>query len=108
MKPEEITAAFAAAQEEFIPVKGKLADDDLVRLTDTLGKVLLDIPWDRIAGKHSLYGCALSPDRYLARYGAKFARPVARPVYYDPNLDPAATPVKRSRAETAWTAQIQD
>jgi hypothetical protein len=108
MTPTTLALALATATLAFLPIAGQPTDDDLVRINDALTPILLKVTYDRANGVQNLWGLIADADRYLHHYGLAFAHPATRPAVYDPAIAEGASRVKRTRAEVAWAARIQD
>ena len=108
MTPTSLALALATATSAFLPIAGQPNDDDLVRINDALAPILQMVTYDRAHGAQNLWGLIADADRYLHHYGLAFVRPAARPAVYDPAIQEGASRVKRTRAEAAWAALIQD
>jgi hypothetical protein len=69
MTPKVITLLFREVREAFPPPKGKLSDDDLTTIWETLLPILMEIPYDQLGGVHSLTAILTEPGRYAADHG---------------------------------------
>ena len=69
MMPEAITLLFREARGAFPPLKGKLSDNDLTTIRETLLPILIEIPYDQLGGFHSLTAILTEPGRYAANHG---------------------------------------
>jgi hypothetical protein len=77
MTPNAITLLFKEAQDSFPPIKGKPTDDDLLSIWETLLPILMDIPYDKLGGIHSLTAILCDTVTYAANHGGNaFKRPV--------------------------------
>jgi hypothetical protein len=108
MTPTALALALPTATSAFLPIAGQPTDDNLVRINDALAPILLKVTYDRANGVQNLWGLIADADRYLHHYGLAFARPATRPAVYDPAIAEGTSCVKRTRAEAAWAARIQD
>jgi hypothetical protein len=108
MTPTTLALALATATLAFLPIARQPTDDNLVRINDALAPVLLKVTYDRANGIQNLWGLIADADRYLHHNGLAFVGPATRPAVYDPAIAEGASRVKRTRAEAAWAAHIQD
>jgi hypothetical protein len=108
MTPKAITSALTAAQALFLPINGQPSKDDLIRLSDAILPILLQVTYNRVNGIHNLWSLVASADCYLHHYGAPFVRPAIRPACYDLAITAEAFCVDRVCSKTAWAALLQD
>jgi hypothetical protein len=81
MKPSAITRLFKESHDAFPPLKGKLSDDDLLAIWNTLLPLLMVIPYDQLNRVHSLTAILTKAVKYEADHGAKFVCPACLPLY---------------------------
>ena len=81
MTPKAITLLFWEAREAFPLLKGKSSDNDLTTIWETLLPILMEIPYDRLGGVHSLTAILTDPGRYATNHGGStFVRPSRLPL----------------------------
>ena len=110
MSPDDIVTLFAELSEGFSPILDQPSDDDIFELLQALYPILIEIPYDRLEGKHSLTGILDSTAEYVAEYGEAFPEP-DRVGVYDGSLteltgEKAAG--ERAKGEARHTAKIDD
>ena len=81
MSPDDIVTLFAELSEGFSPILDQPSDDDIFELLQALYPILIEIPYDRLEGKHSLTGILDSVSEYAAEYGEAFPEPYRVGVY---------------------------
>ncbi len=69
MTPEAIMLLLREACEAFPPLKGKLLDNDLTTIRETLLPILMEIPYNQLRGVHSLTAILTEPVRYATDHG---------------------------------------
>ena len=89
--PDEITAIFALATENFTRIAGQPLDDAINNILLIVKPPLHDIDYD-VAGTSNLVGLVKDPASYLAPWGSAWINPT-RPPAYDPNINEDATRV---------------
>ena len=107
MTPDEIVAKFATAINHFEPITEQPSDTDLTRLRKDVALLLLQIPYDKMGGKHNLIGIIWSKSAYVKHYVEAFPEP-KRVRAYDLEIDNDATAVVRARKEAAHKARRAD
>jgi hypothetical protein len=70
--------------------------------------LLLDIPFDKENGIHSLVGLITDEAVYTNDYGAAFVRPPVKIAIYDTAISDNATNVVRAKAKAIWRAKLSD
>ena len=92
MTPDDIVAKLAAAINHFEPSTDQPSDTNLTRLWEAVAVILLEIPYDKMVGKHNLIGIIRSKTACVKRYGEAFPEP-KRVGAYDLKIDDVATAV---------------
>ena len=69
MTPEAIMLLLREARKAFPPLKGKLSDNDLTTIRETLLPMLMEIPYNQLGGVHSLTAILTEPVRYATNHG---------------------------------------
>ena len=106
MTPDEITAIFALATDNFAHISGQPSDDDLTAILLATKPLLHELDYDDY-GTHNLVGLIEPSNTYTATWGDAFPIP-ARPDAYDTNIQDDATPVVRNRMEAAHKLLLHD
>ena len=106
MTPDEISAIFAAATNDFAAIVGQPTDDDINALERALLPLLHDVDYD-MYGTQNLVGIIEPTITYTLTWGQQFVRP-PRPTPYDLTIANDATPVVRNRSEAAHTLLLND
>jgi hypothetical protein len=65
----------------FPPLEGKLSNNDLLAIRETLLPLLMVIPYNQLSGVHSLMAILTKAVKYAADHGANFIRPACLPLY---------------------------
>jgi hypothetical protein len=108
MTPDAITLLFKEAHDSFPPIEGKLTDDNLLLIWETLLPILMEILYNQLGGIHSLTAILMDTVMYAADHGGNaFKRPVRLPLY-DGSIANDATTVIRVQAEVAHKACLDD
>ena len=107
MKPNAITRLFKETHDAYPPLKGKLSNDDLLAIQETLLPLLMVIPYDQLNGVHFLTAILTKAVKYEADHGAKFVRPAHLPLYNKAIADNATT-VVCVRAKAAHKSCLDD
>jgi hypothetical protein len=108
MTPNVITLLFKEARDAFPPLDGKPTEEDLLSIRETLLPILMEVPYDRLGGVHSLTSLITEDVRYTAEHGGNsFKRPVWLPLS-DTSITDDATTVIRVRTEAAHKAHLDD
>ena len=107
MSPEEISALFTEAIEQFEPISGQPLGADLTQLQEVLAKILLGIPYDEENGTHNLVGLIMPTAKNTTKYGSAFVRPT-KPAIYDKMIAEDAIANARIKAEAKHKAKISD
>jgi hypothetical protein len=81
MMPNAITRLFKEAHDSFPPLKGKLSDNDLLAIQETLLPLLMVIPYNQLNGVHSLSAILTEAVKYKTYYGAAFVCLACLPLY---------------------------
>ncbi len=106
MMPDAITLLFKEARNSFPPIKGKLTDDNLLLIWETLLPILMEIPYNQLRGIHSLMAILTDTVTYPANHGSNaFKCPIRLPLY-DGSIADDATMVVRVQAEAAHKARL--
>ena len=106
MTPDEITAIFALATDNFIRISGQPSDDDITAILLATKPLLHELDYDNY-GTHNLVGLVEPDNTYTATWGSAFPIP-ARPDAYDTNIQDDATPVVQNRMEAAHKLILHD
>ena len=61
MKPEDVTARFVTAIQDFPPITGCPSDENLKKIKDIITPILITLPYDSINGVHNLWGIIATP-----------------------------------------------
>jgi hypothetical protein len=93
MMPNAITCLFKEAHDAFPPLEGKLSNDDLLAIWETLLPLLMVISYDQLNGVHSPTAILTKAVKDKAGHGAKFVRPACLPLYDKTIADNAMTVV---------------
>ena len=104
--PDEITAIFALASENFSRISGQPSDDDINDILLVVKPLLHDIDYD-VAGTQNLVGLVDNVTTYTATWGQAWTNP-ARPPAYDPNIAEDVSRVVQNRMEAAHNILIAD
>jgi hypothetical protein len=92
MMLDAITLLFKESRDIFPPIKGKLTDDNLLLIRETLLPILMEIPFNQLGGIHSLMAILTNPVTYAANHGRNaFKRLVRLPLYDGSIADDATT-----------------
>jgi hypothetical protein len=70
MTPDTITCLFKEAHDAFPPLKGKLSDNDLLAIQETLLPLLMVIPYNQLNRVHSLTAILTKAVKFEADLGA--------------------------------------
>ncbi len=89
--PNVITRVFKEAHDAFPPLEGKLSNDDLLAIQETLLPLLMVIPYNQLNKVHSLMAILTKAVKYEANHGAKFICPACLPLYNKMIADNART-----------------
>ncbi len=89
--PDEVTALFALASENFPRISGQPSDDALNEILLVIKPLLHIIEYD-MAGPQNLVGLVDDLTAYANTWGQAWVNP-ACPAAYDPNIDEDATRV---------------
>jgi hypothetical protein len=90
------------------PLKGKLTDNNLLAIRETLLPLLMVIPYDQFKGIHSLTAILVDAAKYKANHGnAKFVWPVCLPLY-NKNIANNAMTVIRVQAEATHKSHLDN
>jgi hypothetical protein len=76
MTPNAITRLFKEDHDAFPPLEGKLSDNDLLAIRETLLPLLMIIPYNPLNVVYSLTAILTKAVKYEANHGAEFVRPV--------------------------------
>jgi hypothetical protein len=106
-RPNAITCLFKEAHDASPPLNGKLSDDDLQAIQETLLPLLMVISYNQLNGVHSLTAILTKAVKYKANHGAKCVRPACLPLY-DKTIADNATTVVRVHAEADHKSQLND
>ena len=104
--PDEITALFALASENFPRITGQPSDDDLNEILLVVRPLLHNIEYD-MAGPQNLVGLVENPTAYATTWGQPWANP-PRPTAYDTNIAEDASRVVLNCMEAAHRVLIKD
>jgi hypothetical protein len=107
MMPDAITPLFKEAYDAFPPLKGKLSNNDLLAIQETLLPLLMVIPYAQLNGVHSLTAILTKAVKYKANHGVKFVCPACLQLYNKRIMD-ATTTVVCICAETTHKSQPND
>ncbi len=99
MTPDEITAIFVLATDNFARIAGQPSDDDITTILLATKPLLHELDYDDY-GTHNLVGLVKPANTYTATWGDAFPIP-PRPDAYDKNIQDDATPVVHNRMEAA-------
>ena len=86
-----LTCLFKEAHDAFPPLEGKLSDNDLLAIRETLLPLLLVIPYDQLNGINSLTAILAKAVKCKTNHGVKFVRPAHLPLYDKTIADDAMT-----------------
>jgi hypothetical protein len=100
MTPKAIMLLFKEARDTFPPLKGKLTDNDLMLIQETLLPILMEIPFNQLGGVHSLTAILVDATWYATNHGGNAFKRHCLPLY-DSSIANDATTVVRVRAESA-------
>ena len=98
MAPEDMPVTITMARETFVPITGKLNDNNLLCLRECLMPIILGIPYNTEDVNHNIWGILSSDAAYKLRHHKVFA-PTTQPVVYLIIPD-NATSVVRSCTDT--------
>jgi hypothetical protein len=107
MTPDAITRLFKEAYDAFPPLEGKLSDDDLLAIRETLLPLVMVIPYNQLNGVHSFTAILAEAVKYKADHGAKFVCLACLPLYNKMTADDATT-VIHVHAKAAHKSQLDD
>jgi hypothetical protein len=107
MTPDMITRLFKEAHDSLPPLEGKLSNNDLLALRDTLLPLLMVIPYNQLNRFHSLGAILTKAFKYEANHGAKFVHPACLPLY-DKTIADNSTAVVCVCAEAAHKSRLDD
>jgi hypothetical protein len=94
MNVDAITRIFKEAYDTFPPLEGKLTNNNLLAIRETLLPLLMVIPYDQLLGVYSLRAILTEAAKNEADHGAsKFIRPSCLPLYDRIIADDATTVV---------------
>jgi hypothetical protein len=104
--PEEITALFALAMEDFPHITGQPSDDHLNAIRLKVMPLLQAIEYDA-NGTKNLFGLVEDPTTYITTWGQAWVNPT-RPAPYDTTIADDAPRVVQNRMEAAHRVRLTD
>jgi hypothetical protein len=107
MTPDVITCLFKEAHYSFPPLKGKLSNNDLLAIQETLLPLIMVIPYYQLNGVQSLMAILTKAVKYKADHDAKFVHPAHLPLY-DKTIVDNVMAVIRVHAEATHKYQLND
>jgi hypothetical protein len=107
MTPNAITHLFKEAHDAFLPLEGKLSNNDLLAIWETLLPLLMVIPYHQLNGVHSLMVILTEAVKCKADHCANYVRPACLPLY-NKTITDYATSVVCVCAEAAHKSQLDD
>ena len=108
MNAEDIRATFADAVATFTPIVGRPNDADILRISNALSPLLLEIPYDDGAtGGHNLWGIIAPAADYLAVHSRAFS---AQPklAASDPTIIKTTEVAIQHTKSRAWDSKLAD
>jgi hypothetical protein len=108
MNLDAITHLFKEAYNTSPPPEGKLTNNNLLAIRETLLPLLMVIPYDQLKGIHSLMAILMEAAKYEANHGnSKFIQPSCLPLY-DRNIADNATTVVSVCAKATHKFRLKD
>ena len=106
MNSEDIRATFADAEATFTPIVDRPNDTDILRITNALAPLLLEIPYDDGAmGRHNICGI-IAPRPTNTPYTARAFSAQPKLAASDPTIIKTTKVAVQHMKSRAWNAKL--